>query len=73
MIADSTFYFLALQAVEGIGCRGARKLLEHFGNPKKVLLADESELLEVHGIGTRLVENLKSKTIFRRRMGCDAS
>ena len=66
MTSDSIFYFLALQAVVGIGCRGARKLLEHFGSPKKVLLADEGELLEVHGIGIRLVENLKSKTIFRR-------
>jgi DNA processing protein len=66
MIEDSTFYFLALQAVEGIGCRGARKLLEHFGCPKKVLFADKGELLEVKGIGPKLVKNLKSKTIFRR-------
>lgn len=66
MIADSTFYFLALQAVEGIGCRGARKLLEHFGCAEKVLLADKDALLEVQGIGPKLVENLKSKIIFSK-------
>ena len=60
------FYFLALQKVDGIGSRNARKLVEHFGGPKEVLMARESELLKVKGLGPILARNLKSKEIFRQ-------
>ena len=62
---ERVLYFLALQKVDGIGCRNARKLVELFGGPKEVLMARESELLKVKGLGSKLARNLKSKEIFR--------
>ena len=44
------FYYLALQAAEGIGSRGARQLLEHFGNPRDLLMARAARLLQVRGL-----------------------
>ncbi len=64
MDKDRSFYFLALQKVEGIGCRGGRKLIELFGGPKEVLMAKEKELLKVKGMGKKLVRNLKSTEIY---------
>ena len=64
MDTDRSFYFLALQKAEGIGCRGGRKLIEMFGGPEEVLSAREKELLNVKGLGPKLVRNLKSKEIF---------
>jgi DNA processing protein len=65
MEKDRGFYFLALQKVEGIGSVGARRLIELFGSPKEVLRAKEKELLQVRGLGPRLVRNLKSKEVYR--------
>ena len=66
MDSDTLFYTLALQAVQGIGCKGARKLIEYFGSPKNVLEADEELLREVHGIGPKLCKNLKSKEVLKK-------
>jgi len=66
MEPDMIYYLLALQSVEGIGCRGARKLIDHFGSAKAALEAGEKLLLEVGGIGPKLVQNLKSGEIYRK-------
>lgn len=66
MDSDTLFYTLALQAVQGIGCKGARKLIAYFGSPKNVLEADEELLREVHGIGPKLCKNLKSKEVLKK-------
>lgn len=60
------FYYLALQAAEGIGSRGARQLLEHFGNPRELLMAKAERLLKVRGLGPQRVRALKSKEILVR-------
>lgn len=60
------YYLLALQSVDGIGCKGARKLIERFGSPKAALSAEENQLLELEGIGPKLVRNLKAKSIYRK-------
>ena len=39
MNSDSLFYWFALQSVEGIGCKGAKRLIEHFGCPERALKA----------------------------------
>lgn len=66
MDSDTLFYTLALQAVQGIGCKGARKLIAYFGSPKNVLEADEELLREIHGIGLKLGKNLKSKEVLKK-------
>lgn len=66
MESDRIFYTLALQSVEGIGCKGARKLIQHFGSSKAALSAEVSELLEVDGIGPKLVANLKSRKNYKK-------
>lgn len=63
------FYYLALQAAEGIGSRGARRLLEHFGNPRELLKARTELLLKIRGLGPQRVRNLKSKEILIRAEG----
>ena len=60
------FYYLALQAAEGIGSRGARQLLEHFGNPRDLLNASSDLLLKVRGLGPQRVKSLKSRDILVR-------
>ena len=60
------FYYLALQAAEGIGSRGARKLLERFDNPKDLLRARSELLLKIPGLGPQRIKSLKSKEIFER-------
>jgi len=66
MERDRIFYALALQSVDGIGCKGARKLIEHFGSAKMALSAGEEHLLKIEGIGPKLVKNLKSSRIYRK-------
>ena len=63
---DMIYYLLALQSVDGIGCKVARKLIEHFGSPKAALSAEEKQLLELEGIGQKLLRNLKAKSIYRK-------
>jgi len=66
METDTIFYSLALLSVDGIGCKGARKLIEHFGSAKESLMAGEKLWLEVEGIGPKLVQNLKVRRIFTK-------
>jgi len=66
MERDTIFYALALQSVDGIGCKGARKLIEHFGSAKMALSAGEEHLLKIEGIGPKLVKNLESSRIYRK-------
>ena len=63
MDSDRLFYWFALQSVEGIGTKGAKRLIEHFGCPKKVLKAGKKSWLEIDGIGPKLAENLQSPEV----------
>lgn len=44
-------YWIWLRKVNGIGCHIAHKLLEVFGEPKRIYEADFDELCKVEGIG----------------------
>lgn len=66
METDTIYYLLALQSVEGIGCKGARKMIEHYGSAKAALSAGEELWLKVEGIGPKLAQNLKSGRIYRK-------
>jgi DNA processing protein len=48
---DSREALVALNMIEGVGPVRARLLLEHFGEPPKILSASRSELLRVRNIG----------------------
>ncbi len=66
MNSDSLFYWFALQSVEGIGCKGAKRLIEHFGCPERALKAGIKSWLEMDGIGPKLAENLQSSEVYRK-------
>lgn len=55
---DKLQSWLALHLTEGLGTAACRKLATHFGGPDEVLRADERELLQVKGIGTKTVSAL---------------
>lgn len=63
---EDLFYLLALQKVEGVGDIIAKKLLAHCGNAEEVFKTKPSKLAAIDGIGTYLLRNLKSKSIFRQ-------
>lgn len=46
------------QGFSGIGAKGAKRLLEHFGTFKAIVDADPEELQEVHGIGPATAEKI---------------
>lgn len=48
--------FLALNLLPGIGPIRVRRLLAHFDSPEKILLASQSELCRVSGIGREMAE-----------------
>ncbi|HME01186.1 MAG TPA: DNA-processing protein DprA [Terriglobia bacterium] len=50
MADDSTLYWLGLAHVEGLGVRGAHRLIERFGSPQAVYYAS---LTELEGCGLR--------------------
>lgn len=43
---EETLQFLILASVEGLGCRGAHRLLDHYKNPAAVLRAPVDELMQ---------------------------
>ena len=47
-----------LQGLPNIGPLLAKRLLEHFGTVRNVMLADSEALLEVNGIGKHVTENI---------------
>ncbi|HMI08294.1 MAG TPA: DNA-processing protein DprA [Flavobacterium sp.] len=65
MSHEELFYLLALQKVDGVGDVVAKKLLTHCGNAENVFKTQASKLNGIDGIGSHLIRNLKSKTVFR--------
>ena len=63
MSTDNTLYWLALARVEGLGVRGAHKLVEHFGSPQAAFAAPASEL-ERQGVASRVAQNLSNHSAF---------
>ena len=53
---DSREALVALNLIEGVGPIRVRQLLEHFGDPPKILSASRTELLRVRGIGNDTAE-----------------
>jgi DNA processing protein len=51
-------YWLALNAISGLGPRRARELLKNFGNPEAILNASEHKLREVPGVGDTLARKI---------------
>ena len=60
-------YWIWLRKVNGIGCHIAHKLLEVFGEPKRIYEADFGELCKVEGIGKE-----KAKQILESRSLAEA-
>lgn len=60
-------YWIWLRKVNGIGCHTAHKLLEVFGEPKRIYEADFGELCKVEGIGKE-----KAKQILESRSLAEA-
>jgi DNA processing protein len=52
--------WLSLKAVPGVGNRLFLNLLQHFGDPDKVLSASREELLQVEGVSGRLATNIET-------------
>lgn len=64
MNEEDLFHLLALLKVEGIGDIMGKKLLLHLGSAKAIFEAKQTQLLAIDGVGSMLIKNLKSKTIF---------
>lgn len=59
------FHLLALQKAEGIGDVTAKKLIQNCGSAEAVFKTKPLQLQKIEGIGSRTIENLKNKSIFR--------
>jgi len=55
---DSTFYWIALNLVPGVGRITFRKLLQRFKEPKKVFAASREELQSIHGLKKNSLEQI---------------
>lgn len=55
-------YWIALKAVEGVGCIGFRTLLTAFGSPEAVFSASASTLQVLPGIGPKTADDIRSFT-----------
>lgn len=64
MNEEDLFHLLALLKVEGVGDIMGKKLLLHLGSAKAIFEAKQTQLLAIDGVGSMLIKNLKSKTIF---------
>jgi len=61
---NDIFYFLALQSIDGIGDKNARKLIDHCGTPQLVFEEKTHVLKKIKGVGPIIARKLKSKQIF---------
>ncbi len=59
-------YWIALKAVEGVGCVGFRTLLTAFGSPEAVFRASASTLQVLPGIGPKTADEICSFTDWRK-------
>jgi DNA processing protein len=66
MTEQDLFYLLALQQVEGVGDIMAKKLINHCGSAEAVFNTKTSQIAAIDGIGSILIQNLKSKTVFEK-------
>lgn len=66
MHTETLFYYLALQAVTGLGPVNAKKLVKYFGGAKQVLQESPRKLALIQGIGPFKLGQLKDPEIFKR-------
>lgn len=52
-----------LSSIPGVSTILAKRLLEHFGNIESVIVAKESDLIKVRGVGSRLAKKIKKLLI----------
>jgi len=62
MKKTSLKYWIALKAVEGVGCVGFRTLLTAFGSPEAIFRASASTLQVLPGIGPKTTDEIRSFT-----------
>lgn len=60
MNEESLKYWIALKAVEEVGCVGFRTLLAAFGTPQAVFRASTATLKVIPGIGPKTADNIRS-------------
>ena len=66
MTDQDLFHLLALQQVEGVGDIVAKKLITHCGNAEAVFKTKASQLANIDGIGSVLLQKLKDKSVFEK-------
>ncbi|MBM4313176.1 MAG: DNA-protecting protein DprA [Deltaproteobacteria bacterium] len=62
MNEESLKYWIALRAVDEVGCVGFRTLLAAFGSPEAVFRASTATLRVIPGIGLKTAENIRCFT-----------
>lgn len=56
-------YWIWLSLIPNLGSKKKQKLLEQYKNPEEIYFLEEKELLEVTGIGQKIIENILSENI----------
>lgn len=64
MEKESLIFYLALQQAEGVGAVIAKKLLVHCGGAEAVFKEKTSHLSKISGIGSKVTQALKDKSLF---------
>lgn len=59
MTPENLKYWIALRAVEEVGCVGFRQLLQAFGSPEAVFRAPASHLQVIPGIGPKTADHIR--------------
>ncbi|MDD5100175.1 MAG: DNA-processing protein DprA [Syntrophales bacterium] len=65
MDQESLKYWIALRAVDDVGCIGFRTLIQAFSSPKNVFSVPRKTLQIVPGIGPKTAENIRSFSNWR--------
>ena len=56
-------YWIWLSLIPNLGSKKKQKLLNEYKNPEKIYYMKEKELLEVKGIGEKIVKDILSENI----------
>lgn len=64
MDKESLIYYLALQQADGVGAVLAKKLLVHCGDAEAVFKEKTAHLSKISGIGSKVIQALKNKSLF---------